>query len=96
MEKRNIVLLSVMAVFCAVADSRCSITQTDLEFPTYGFSDPDPVAHTESPLYPYFRFDGSVAKSTPKRWKAVILENEKIKVILGFEFVDRTVPADGE
>ena len=82
MKKRNIVLLSVLAAFCAVADSRCSITQTELEFPTYGFSDPDPVAHTESPLYPYFRFDGSVAKSMPKRWKAVILENEKIKVTM--------------
>ena len=55
---------------------------TELEFPTYGFSDPDPVPRTESPLYPYFRFDGSTEKSTPRKWKAVILENEKIKVTM--------------
>ena len=55
---------------------------TELEFPTYGFSDPDPVPRTESPLYPYFRFDGSAEKSAPRKWKAVILENEKIKVTM--------------
>ena len=82
MAKRHIFLLSVFSAFCAVAGSRCNITETELQFPTYGFSDPDPVAHTESPLYPYFRFDGSVAKSTLKKWKAVILENEKIKVTM--------------
>ena len=55
---------------------------TELEFPTYCFSDPDPVPRTESPLYPYFRFDGSTEKSMPRKWKAVILENEKIKVTM--------------
>jgi len=34
------------------------VKETEIEFPTYGFSDPDPVPQTGSPLYPYFRFDG--------------------------------------
>lgn len=72
----------ILSVLCAVADSRCRITETEIEFPTYGFSDPDPVPHTDSPLYPYFRFDGSVPTSSPKKWKAVILENDKIKVTM--------------
>ena len=73
-------LLCQLAAFPAAGAVKYDIRE--LEFPTYGFSDPDPVPHTESPLYPYFRFDGSVAKSTPKKWKAVILENEKIKVTM--------------
>ena len=66
----------------AVASAAVQPIVTELEFPTYGFSDPDPVPRTESPLYPYFRFDGSTDKSVPKKWKAVILENEKIRVTM--------------
>ena len=72
--------LGVCVAACADAAVRPVITE--LEFPTYGFSDPDPVPHTESPLYPYFRFDGSTDKSAPKKWKAVVLENEKIRVTM--------------
>ena len=78
---KSLVAFSVaLSAFCAFGGVKYEITE--LEFPTYGFSDPDPVAHTDSPLYPYFRFDGSVAKSVPKKWKAVILENEKIRVTM--------------
>ena len=58
------------------------VKETEIEFPTYGFSDPDPVPQTGSPLYPYFRFDGSAVEPTPKKWKAVVLENEKIRVTM--------------
>jgi hypothetical protein len=62
-------LMSVLAACSALAASgSAKYAVTELEFLTYGFSDPDPVPHTESPLYPYFRFDGSVAKSVPKKW----------------------------
>ncbi len=54
----------------------------DIEFPTYGFSDPDPVPHPGTALYPYFRFDGSSAVAEMRKWKAVILENEKIRVTM--------------
>ena len=69
--------------FCALgAPAAVRPVVTELEFPTYAFSDPDPVPHTESPLYPYFRFDGSTEKSAPRKWKAVVLENEKIRVTM--------------
>ena len=76
------------SIFCSLMTTAWSASAavqpivTELEFPTYGFSDPDPVPRTESPLYPYFRFDGSTEKSAPRKWKAVILENEKIKVTM--------------
>ena len=77
--------ISIVAIMCfaaLAAVSSVKVTETELEFPTYGFSDPDPVPRTESPLYPYFRFDGSANTPSPRRWKAVILENEKIRVTM--------------
>ena len=80
MKKTVIVSLTL---FAAVSfGAAVSIVETELEFPTYGFSDPDPVPRTDSPLYPYFRFDGSTAEPTAQKWKAVILENEKIRVTM--------------
>ena len=80
MGKIHVLMPVFFAAFCACAEVTCDMTE--IEFPTYGFSDPDPVPRTQSPLYPYFRFDGSDAKSSPKKWKAVILENEKIRVTM--------------
>ena len=59
-----------------------TIRETLLSLPTYPFSDPDPVPRTDQKRYPYFRYDGSSATSVAKNWKAVILENEKIKVTM--------------
>ena len=78
---RNSILCSLITAAWSASAAVQPIV-TELEFPTYGFSDPDPVPRTESPLYPYFRFDGSSEKSAPRKWKAVILENEKIKVTM--------------
>ena len=80
MGKIHVLMPVFFAALCACAEVTCDMTE--IEFPTYGFSDPDPVPRTQSPLYPYFRFDGSDAKSSPKKWKAVILENEKIRVTM--------------
>ena len=77
---KKILSLVWCTALCAVAEVRPVVTE--IEFPTYGFSDPDPVPRTASPLYPYFRFDGSTEKAVPKKWKAVILENEKIRVTM--------------
>ena len=48
-------------------------------FPTYEFSDPDPVP-SFSKLYPYFRFDGFTSKAKDKQWKVVQLENDYLRV----------------
>ena len=85
MKSKTIVCLFLVAFGCYVRANESGFAKvevTELEFPTYGFSDPDPVARTDSPLYPYFRFDGSAATAVPKKWKAVILENDKIKVTM--------------
>ena len=63
----NTLVASVHALRPSVAFAAVRPVVTELEFPTYGFSDPDPVPRTESPLYPYFRFDGSTEKSAPRR-----------------------------
>ena len=47
---------------------------------TYPFSDPDPVPATSLARYPYFFFDGTTNAAEMRRWKAVILENDKVKV----------------
>ncbi len=50
-------------------------------FPTYGFSDPNPMPLL-SPVYPYFRFDGFTDKAENKQWKIVELANDYIKVLI--------------
>jgi predicted Zn-dependent protease len=50
-------------------------------FPTYPFSDPDPVPEMGK-FYPYYRFDGYTDKPINKEWKVVELENEYITVII--------------
>jgi hypothetical protein len=50
-------------------------------FPTYPFSDPNPIPAVGR-IYPYFRFDGFSASSVQKEWKVVELENEYVRVII--------------
>ncbi|HRN57963.1 MAG TPA: DUF5107 domain-containing protein, partial [Agriterribacter sp.] len=50
-------------------------------FPTYGFSDPNPIPLL-SPVYPYFRYDGFTDEPQQKEWKIVELENDYIKVLI--------------
>ena len=66
----------------AAAAGAATVTETDIELPTYPFSDPDPVPATSAARYPYFFFDGTSAKSAPKKWKAVILESDRLKVTI--------------
>ncbi len=49
-------------------------------FKTYMYSDPDPVPHPQSNIYPYFRFDGYTDEPVDKDWTIVELENEWIKL----------------
>ena len=59
-----------------------TVTETTVEMPTYPFFDPDPVPVTSDMRYPYFFFDGTSATNTLRKWKAVILENDRIKVTI--------------
>lgn len=58
-----------------------TIRETTQTFPTYPFSDPDPIPNVGR-IYPYFRFDGFSATSVPRQWKVVELENDWIKVLI--------------
>ena len=62
------------------APGRATVTESELELMTYPFSDPNPVPATGEPRYPYFFFDGATTNGAPRRWKAVVLENERIRV----------------
>ena len=75
------VLAGQLAVASAVW-AGATVTETEIELPTYPFSDPDPVPATSATRYPYFFFDGTSATRVMKRWKAVVLENDKIKVTM--------------
>ena len=61
---------------------RASVREELLPLPTYGFGDPDPVPCTQEKRYPYWRFDGSTDVAETKSWRAVILENEYVKVTM--------------
>lgn len=69
-------------VLAAITAGAATVKETTLEMPTYPFSDPDPVPATSVPRYPYFFFDGTSAQSAPGKWKAVVLENDRIKVTI--------------
>jgi len=81
------VTLGILAGSMAVADMPtpaekvwCTVGKTP--FPTYPFSDPDPIPAVESTRYPYFRYDGSTAVAKTQAWTTVVLENGKIRVTL--------------
>jgi hypothetical protein len=57
------------------------ISETQQEFKTYPYSDPNPVANIGR-IYPYFRFDGYSHSGQPQNWKMVTLENSYIKVFI--------------
>ena len=58
-----------------------TIREYDRVFPTYPFSDPNPIP-VVGRIYPYFRFDGFTAKSEPRSWHVVELENDYLKVMI--------------
>ena len=59
-----------------------AVSVGEMELPTYMFSDPDPVPAPKADYYPYFRFDGYEAKATPRRWKTVTLESDRLVVTM--------------
>ncbi len=78
MRKATAIATAVLALTCGAA----TVTETEIELATYPFFDPDPVPATGEMRYPYFFFDGTSATNAPRKWKAVVLENDKIKVTI--------------
>ena len=63
---------------CAVS----TVVETTVRLKTYPFSDPDPVPATGLTRYPYFFIDGTSAAAEMRDWKAVVLENENVRVTI--------------
>lgn len=69
-----------LALVCT-AQKDATIKEFKKIFPTYPFSDPNPIPLVEK-IYPYYRYDGFTDKSVQKEWKVVELENDYIKVMI--------------
>lgn len=93
MKKLRILAICACFAICAGADenghpnkvrtfSAATVTETEIELPTYQFFDSDPVPATGESRYPYFFFHGTNEKSVSRKWKAVILENNRIKMTI--------------
>lgn len=63
------------------AQKPATIKEFSKSFPTYPFSDPNPIPLVEK-IYPYYRYDGFTDKPVQKEWKVVELENDYIKVMI--------------
>src|SRR5579872_1711928 len=84
MKKQYWIAAILICWFCqagltAAAQSDATIKETEKEFTTYPFSDPNPIANPTN-VYPYFRFDGFTDKPVKQKWKVVELENDYIKL----------------
>ena len=82
MNKPITLACAAVALAGALACGAATITETEIELATYPFFDADPVPATGEMRYPYFFFDGTSATNALRRWKAVILENDRIKVTI--------------
>jgi len=78
-------ILTTMWIICLSSVSRtqkdATIKEFSKSFPTYPFSDPNPIPLVEK-IYPYYRYDGFTDKPVQKEWKVVELENDYIKVMI--------------
>ncbi|MCQ2389402.1 MAG: DUF5107 domain-containing protein, partial [Kiritimatiellae bacterium] len=73
-------LLAACAAGTAWTLAAATVEVGETDFPTYPFSDPDPVPATDKPRYPYFFFDGSTATAVTQRWRTVTLESDRLRV----------------
>ncbi|MEP6595011.1 MAG: DUF5107 domain-containing protein [Ginsengibacter sp.] len=77
------ILVHLVLLFCNIswAQQKATIKEYNKSFPTYPFSDPDPIPQMTK-IYPYYRFDGYTDKPVQKEWKVVELENDYIKIMI--------------
>src|SRR5580698_3587320 len=71
----------VSALLISHAQQPATIREYQQAFPTYGFSDPNPIPLLNN-VYPYFRFDGFTHKPISKNWKVVELQNDYIRLLI--------------
>lgn len=81
--KRLFFLFIIFSSFFSIcaAQQPATVKEYLQSFPTYGFSDPNPMPLL-SPVYPYFRYDGFTDKPVQKQWKIVELSNDYIRVLI--------------
>ena len=77
--KRILLILLFIGSVISIYGQEISIREEYITFPTYPFSDPNPVARPGK-IYPYFRFDGYSASATSQKHKMVVMENKWIKL----------------
>ena len=79
------ILAALLALLAALPTSASAtpptIREYDRVFPTYPFSDPNPIP-VVGRIYPYFRFDGFASKSEPRSWHVVELENDYLRIMI--------------
>ena len=78
--KHEIAAAALACLACLTSVGAARVFETTMKMKTYPFSDPDPVPATDKTRYPYFFFDGTTDASQIRGWKAVVLENDKVKV----------------
>uniref|UniRef100_UPI00321786C3 DUF5107 domain-containing protein n=1 Tax=uncultured Draconibacterium sp. TaxID=1573823 RepID=UPI00321786C3 len=83
-----VLLFSQQTAFC----QKATISEQVVDFKTYPYSDPDPVAHITQ-YYPYYRFDGFTNTAKQQEWKIVTLENKYIKVLVAPEIGGKVLGA---
>src|SRR5688572_7188068 len=78
-------ILVTIGIVCLSSGSQAQKDATIKEFskvfPTYPFSDLNPIPLVQK-IYPYYRYDGFTDKPVQKEWKVVELENDYIKVMI--------------
>lgn len=81
MKQLLIIVLLTVPFYHTHAQRTATVKESVKTFPTYNFSDPNPIAEMGK-VYPYYRFDGYTNQSVQKEWKIVELENDYIKVMI--------------
>lgn len=74
-------LLCILSGGSAAQSPPSSVREYKRAFPTYPFSDPNPIP-TFGRIYPYFRFDGFAHRAEPREWTVVELENQYLRVMI--------------
>lgn len=81
MIKHLFIFLFTLFSINASAQNSATIKEYKKPFPTYQFSDPNPIPLLTQ-VYPYFRYDGFSNKVIDKDWKVVELSNDYITVLI--------------
>jgi Tfp pilus assembly protein PilF len=82
MNKYSFIIYTLLfSSVCLKAQNTATIKQYEKSFPTYDFSDPNPIPLLTQ-VYPYFRYDGFSNKAVNKEWKVVELSNDYVTVLV--------------